>query len=976
MGEIYTVTVSGEGDPHLGDDPELRAALLGIEDLPVERALADAVYFLELAGGVGHARLEGFARRFLAGDPSRVARVETGLTLPERPRGEASIVLLRRPGVMDPVEGSVLHALRDAGIAAAGARVRTARRYRLAAPEGTSSPSRDLLDGIAAGRLGNALVDEWRCFLAGEEERLPDPFRGFSAAVEGRREVPILGRQDEILLRISELGGLSLSLAEMKAIEEHFRGLGREPTDLELEMIAQTWSEHCCHKTLTGPIEYGEERIDSLLSETIFAVTRELDPPYCWSVFRDNAGVIAIDDEWGLTFKVETHNHPSALEPYGGAGTGIGGVIRDTLGTGLGARPVLSTDIFCFGPLEITPEQIPAGTLHPVRLLRGVVAGVRDYGNRMGIPTANGAIIFHPGYTANPLVFCGSVGLIPRGMVEKEVEGGDLIVAIGGRTGRDGIHGATFSSRELTEDSEHLSAGAVQIGNPIEEKKLQDALLRARDEGLYRAVTDCGAGGFSSAVGEMGKEIGAEVELDAAPLKYEGLGAGEIWISESQERMVLAVPPCRRKRLFEILDEEEVEGCVLGAFGAQGILRVRHQNEVVGELETSFLFDGRPRAVRQARRPAPAPEVALEFAGDGPGEILRRLLSHPNIASKEAVIRQYDHEVQGRMVVRPLTGARADAPSDGCAFDPLRDGRFTVVVGCGILPLLGEVDAHEMGAQAVDEALRNVIATGGGLERVALLDNFAWGDVSDPDILGALIECARGAAGAARAYRAPFISGKDSLHNVYRAGGVARSIPGTLLVSAASVVPGSPRAPTTDLKRSGSVLLLAGPTPAGIPGSLLQLICGGAGGEPARFDGILGRALLERLEEWIARGALLACHDLSEGGLAVAAAEMALGGSAEGLLLDLDAIPGADAHGDADLLFGEGPHRFLLEVEPEIEPVLLEEAGEIPVARVGRVTGDARLVARRRGRTLIDAPLSELGRLFRAPLEKVWPVER
>jgi phosphoribosylformylglycinamidine synthase len=317
-------------------------------------------------------------------------------------------------------------------------------------------------------------------------------------------------------------------------------------------------------------------------------------------VFEDNAGVVRFDDRHHVCFKVETHNHPSAIEPYGGANTGLGGVIRDVLGTGLGARPICNTDVFCFAPPEVDPEALPRGVLHPRKVIAGVVAGVRDYGNRMGIPTVNGAVCFDERYLGNPLVFCGTVGVIPANRCHKAARAGDLIVALGGRTGRDGIHGATFSSAELTSESEKVSGGAVQIGNAITEKKLLDVLLEARDRGLYSAVTDCGAGGFSSAIGEMGEKLGAEVHLDKAPLKYEGLSYTEIWISESQERMILAVPPGNWLILKGLCDSEDVEATVLGTFAATGKLRLYYQEQQVAELDMPFLHNGRPPVVRQA----------------------------------------------------------------------------------------------------------------------------------------------------------------------------------------------------------------------------------------------------------------------------------------------------------------------------------------------------------------------------------------
>ncbi|MGE3164338.1 MAG: phosphoribosylformylglycinamidine synthase subunit PurL [Planctomycetota bacterium] len=972
---LHTVTVTRARDPIGSTDREVESLLRRETHDPNARAVRDEVYFLRLpVDSTGFdARVERFARQFLAGDPTLEAHWVVGVGHPPRAEDEAALVVMRKAGVMDPVEGSVLHALGDAGYATAECRVRTARRYRLRA----RGLDRTTLERWARRHLANPVVDDVHVCLPGESEIWGPTFAEAAPGDPGRsprREVPLTQLDDAALSALARDGGLSLELVEMQAIRAHYLTLGREPTDVELESLAQTWSEHCCHKTFTGPIRYGDERIENLLKETIFAATRELDAPFCLSVFRDNAGVIALDEEWALTFKVETHNHPSALEPYGGAGTGVGGVIRDTLGTGLGARPILNTDVFCFAPLDTAEGSLPPGALHPVRLLSGVVAGVRDYGNRMGIPTANGAIIFHPDFVGNPLVFCGSLGLIPRRAIDKQVRPGDLIVAIGGRTGRDGIHGATFSSRELTEDSETVSAGAVQIGNPIEERKVQDALLRARDLGLYRSVTDCGAGGFSSAVGEMAEATGAEVDLDRAPLKYEGLEPREIWISEAQERMVLAVPPEHRARLFEILAEEEVEGCVLGSFASDGRLILRYRGETVGELSMQFLHGGRPRIERTAVAPTPPAAVAPELRGTPLSRVLRTLLEHPSVASKEPVVRQYDHEVQGRMLTRPFTGVRGDAPSDGVVLDPLRDGRFSVVVGCGIQPYLGARDPYEMGAQSVDEAIRNVVASGGSLARMALLDNFAWGDVRVPEILGAAIECARGAADAARAYGAPFISGKDSLYNTYRVGDRSRSIPHTLLVSAVSVVEGAPRCPATDAKHRDARLVLVGPAP-GLGGSMAEFLFGGAGGDVARFDAALGPRLVKQLVEWMRCGWIASCHDLSEGGLAVAVAELGFGGDGVGVDVDLSALAGDDPPRDAGTddfvaLFGEGPHRFLLEVVEEHVPALLACRPGLPIAAVGRTDGSGRIRVRRGAKLLIDEAADELREVWKRPFQE------
>ncbi|HEX5137513.1 MAG TPA: AIR synthase-related protein, partial [Planctomycetota bacterium] len=506
-------------------------------------------------------------------------------------------------------------------------------------------------------------LEDLRPFLGFEVEMSDEGVKAQpQPAVRELPRIPLEDASDEDLLATSRKYVLALNLAEMKTIRDHFRGVGRSPRLGELETIAQTWSEHCKHKTLTGPIDYTEngktERISNLLKETIFASTQELNRDWCVSVFKDNAGIVRFDDDFDVCFKVETHNHPSAIEPYGGAGTGIGGVIRDILGTGLGAKPIANTDVFCFGPLDT--KEIPSGVLHPLRVMRGVVAGVRDYGNRMGIPTVNGTVCFDPRYLGNPLVYCGTVGILPRRMHDKAARPGDRIVVMGGRTGRDGIHGATFSSETLHDESDTVSGGAVQIGNAIEEKKVLDALLRARDRGLFTAVTDCGAGGLSSAVGEMGEKIGAEVWLERAPLKYMGLNPVEIWISEAQERMVVSVPPEHEAELLKLCAAEDVEATVIGVFTDTKRLLVKHGDEVIVDLSMEFLHDGLPKVVRRAEwtPPPPRPPEPPRL----PRERLLALLSDGNVCSKEWVIRQYDHEVQAGSAVKPLVGPEGKGP--------------------------------------------------------------------------------------------------------------------------------------------------------------------------------------------------------------------------------------------------------------------------------------------------------------------------
>ena len=759
------------------------------------------------------------------------------------------------------------------------------------------------------------------------------------------KQIPILNADADELLRISQEGLLSLNLAEMQAIQAHFAELERNPTDVELETIAQTWSEHCVHKTFKSMIEYAEkgretEMIDGLFKTYIQRATEEIGAEWCVSVFTDNAGIIEFDDNYNIVFKVETHNHPSAIEPYGGAGTGIGGVIRDSLGTGLGAKPILNTDVFCFGLPDLSYDELPKGALHPKRIFKGVVSGVRDYGNRMGIPTANGAILFDPRYTGNPLVYCGNVGLIPKDRCDKTVEPGDLIVAVGGRTGRDGIHGATFSSLELDDTSESLGS-VVQIGNPIMEKKIVDALMQARDRQLYRNITDCGAGGFSSAVGEMGQEIGADVHLENIPLKYTALDPWEIWLSEAQERMVIAAPPENLDELMAICEAESVEATVLGTFTDTHRLRVFYRGEVVGDLDMEFLHNGLPRHTKKAVWDPPQHPEPTSGHLDSVQltEDLCRILASPNVASKEWVIRQYDHEVQGGLVLKPLVGRENDGPGDACITTPVLGSRKGVVVANGINPKYGDIDPYDSAAAAIDEALRNIIAVGGNLEQTALLDNFSWGNPDKHDRLGGLVRSARACYDIAVVYGTPFISGKDSLYNEYRdtTTGEQLAIPPTLLISAICVMPDVSKAVSMDVKSPGNRIYVIGKTYAELGGSHYYAIHGFIGNSVPKVRPVEGKGTMEALSLAIDQGLVRSCHDCSEGGIGVAAAEMAFAGGL-GMRLSLTNVPcEVDVATDDVLLFSESNSRFVAEVAPEKQEAFEKCMASIPIGCIGTV---------------------------------------
>jgi len=879
--------------------------------------------------------------------------------------------VLFKPGVTDNVANSALKALKDQDVPVEA--IATCRKYWLNADAAGAEVERlsnrvlsnDAIEHVIAGPLSMDRVS------IGNEYAFK------------LTHVAIRDMDDDALRHLSKHGQLYLSVEEMRTIKAHFVELDRDPTDVELETVAQTWSEHCSHKTLAGRIAYEDEngprQYENMLKETIFAATVSIreklgDDDWCVSVFKDNAGIVTFDEKQNVCFKVETHNHPSALEPYGGANTGLGGVIRDPLGTGLGARPVCNTDVFCFAPPDISHDELPKGVLHPRAVANGVIAGVRDYGNRMGIPTVNGAVYFDKRYLGNPLVYCGNVAMIPVDKCEKEVFPGDLIVAIGGRTGRDGIHGATFSSAELTEESESLSGGAVQIGNAITEKMVHDVVLEARDRGLYTAITDCGAGGFSSAVGEMGEETGAEVWLDQCPLKYSGLSYTEIWISEAQERMVLSVPPDNWDAFNALCASEGVEAAVIGKFTDTGRLILKYQEHEVGDLAMSFLHDGRPPVIRQATF-RPDPVQALEApAKPRYDEDLTAILGSLNVCSKEWIIRQYDHEVQAGSVVKPLVGVHRDGPSDAAVVRPDLTSDRGLIISCGMNPCLGDADPYWMAASAIDEAVRNCVAVGADPSRIAILDNFCWGNTERPETLGTLVRAAIACQDVAIAFGTPFISGKDSLNNEFSyddADGKRQTviIPSSLLISALGQMADVNRAVTMDLKKAGNRLLLIGNTFDELGGSHFALVNNLAGGNVPRVNLKLAPQTFNAMHRAISSGLIESCHDLSEGGLAVSAAEMAFAG---GLGISLNLKPLAESSGlnnDAVLLFSESNTRFLIEVdESNVRRVAALFTG-VSVTELGTVIeGDRCQITGVGGEVVIDSAIDDLRHAWKKPL--------
>ncbi len=974
---VYRVEIHPQNP---ADDPVGAAVLTEIRQLgiaEVHGVQTARVFLLQGAPEIlTHSQVHKIASELLA-DP-----VTERVVMGHETAGAGRLVEVHlKPGVMDPVAASAemgIADLLDLPRQPVAIQVRTGRRYVLS---GHLTP--ETSTQIARRLLANDSIEQIH-----ESAFTPAEFPRGKVYQFQRVEVPIRNLTDDQLQQLSRRGHLFLDLAEMKAIQEHFRTLDREPTDAELETLAQTWSEHCVHKTLKAQVHFSHhpagvneadvhehhtagdqmEVIDNLVKSTIFRATKELNLPWTLSVFKDNAGVIALDDQWAVCMKVETHNRPSAIEPYGGAATGIGGCIRDVIATGGGAKPIASTDIFCFADPSTPNEQVPVGVLHPRRIAQRVVAGVRDYGNRMGIPTVNGAVYFDQRYIGNPLVFCGSVGLLPRHLADKrDAKAGDRIILIGGRTGRDGIHGATFSSDVITDKHGDEFSHAVQIGNAITEKKMLDVILQARDCGpLYNAITDCGAGGLSSAIGEMGSHTGATVELDKVPLKYDGLKYAEIWISEAQERIVLSVAPENVARILELAAAEDVEATDIGVFDGSGKLTLLYQGQNVGCMDMEFIHDGLPSPIRQAVWQEPVLPKATVAEPTDYAQTLSQLLAMPTLASKHWIIRQYDHEVQGSTIIKPLIGPGGDGPGDAAVIAPVADSRRGVALANGCQPRLGDLNPYQMTLSGMDEAIRNIVCVGGDPETTALLDNFCWPKCSDRMHLGALVRACQACYDGAMAFRTPFISGKDSLSNEFITDeGKRICIPYTLLISAISIVPDVSRCITMDAKAAGNYLLLVGQTHRHMGGSWYYALHNQNGRSIPSVDLATAPGVHKKIAGLIAAGLVASAHDPSEGGLAVALVEMLFAGRL-GAEIDLTGVP-HDNEVDRDdiLLFSESPTRYLLEIKPEHLDDVLRRLRGLAFGILGRVTHEPNLVVQSiGGKEIINASVDEFRRAW------------
>ncbi|MDB1135791.1 phosphoribosylformylglycinamidine synthase subunit PurL [Candidatus Anaplasma sp. TIGMIC] len=756
---------------------------------------------------------------------------------------------------------------------------------------------------------------------------------------------------DDELINISETGiqnrgALNLSLEALKAIRTYFDKEKRAPNDIELETLAQTWSEHCKHNIFSASID---EISSGLYRHYIKRATEEINSPICVSVFSDNAGAIVFDDDFLVVDKVETHNSPSALDPFGGAETGVLGVNRDIIGFGLGAKPVMNAYYFCFAEHLDQPlhrdKECTEKILPPKEIMDGVIMGVNTGGNCSGIPTAVGSMYFHSDFCGKPLVFVGSTGIIPRNIGGspshiKTVQDGDYIVVIGGRVGRDGIHGATFSSHAL---KENFSSTVVQVGSPITQKKLSDAIIKeARDRGLYNAITDNGAGGLSSSVGEMGIN-GFTVELEKVPLKTKNIMPWEIWVSESQERMTLAVPQDKYDALAEVMHKHDVEISIIGRFNSTRRAIVRYNNEVIMDIDTEFLHNGHPKQQLHTEKWERNTQPATQIADTSVEEDLLHIMGRKNVCSREFLVSQYDHEVQGTSVIKPLHG-KGNICADAVVLRPVLSSTRGIVKAQGLGCVYCEIDPYCMAACAIDTAIRNHVATGGNIEHMALIDNFCWCDATNPKRLWQLKLAAKACYDYAVAFGTPFISGKDSMFNDFKGydakgNTVHISAPPTLLISTLGVIEDVRNAVTQHVKGPGALIYILGMTYNELGMSEYQLYSGKGNLCVPKVDAKSARLLYKKFHEATLSKVIASAIAPGLGGIAVSLIKSLIGGGL-GAEIDLRSVP-TDGITLDDLwtravLFSESQSRIIASVELEKQREFEEIFADVPHALIGR----------------------------------------
>ncbi len=866
--------------------------------------------------------------------------------------GKKSIEVSLRPEMTDPVAGTIEESARDLEIPLDAARI--SRTYTFG-PKTTPKEAVQITRRLLVNDKVETVINT------------PPETLAIKGEVPQVEIVSLQDASDERLTEISDQRRLSLNLTEMKVIQKEARRREKDFTDVELEILAARWSEHCVHKTFNAKVITPEGEKPSLFSR-IKNMSRKHFGNLVATAFDDNSGGIHFYDDTVVLVKWETHNSPSAIDPVGGAATGSGGVFRDIMGTGQGAKVILSTDAFAVAPPEMKQEDLPPKTIPPDNLLRGLVKGVSGYGNPMGVPTPNGSVHFHPDFAAKPTVLVGAYGITPEKYAYKtDPEVGDRVVVIGGRTGRDGIHGATVSSGERTEKTATIDATHVQMGNPIEERKMADAILEARDKGLVRTLTDCGAAGFSSAIGELAENVGVTVDISKAPLKYEGLAPWEIWLSESQERMALAIDPQKMEEFLEVCRRYEVEATDLGVFDGSNTLTVMHGDKIVADLDYEFLKNGLPQREMEAEYfhelfPEPEVELPTDWVGT-----LKNVLSHGNVCSKQPIVRQYDTTVQGTNALPPFGGVNLDAPNDATIITPILDKPYGLIVSHGLNPILNRIDPERGAKWAVIEAVSNAVAVGADIEEMGICGNYIW-PTPDRHFMGALDVAVDSVNATQDALGLPTISGKDSLSATYEWPDkkTKTHVPPVVSISTIAKIPDVAKTVSADIKRTGSTLVVVGKRHEGMGGSAYFDTLGHLGNEIPDIDVLSAKATAKSLHAAILEGEVSSCHDVSEGGLIAAAAEMAFGGDC-GIVLDIDTKERPDF-----FLFNETTGTFIVEVD---DPERIKDFfGNVPYIVIGKTTEEKQIRVNHNESELFSAELEDLKEAWQRPMQELFHV--
>ena len=908
-----------------------------------------------------------------------------------------------RPGVRDNAGATAIEAMTDVlgrPLEKTDA-VYTSRRYCIKGENLT----REMMDKVAGELLANDIIQQWKIWSKEEWDKgegvgliIPEVRLDHTPTVT---TIPVTS--DAAIQAVSDARNLALNPNDIPVIREYFqreevRAVRREkglsdPTDIEIEYIAQGRSDHCNHNTFTGKFAYtdkatGETRVvDNLFKTCIQKPTKKLQSEKDWvvSVLWDNAGAARFDDEWNYVITGETHNSPSNMEAYGGAITGIVGVYRDPLGTGKGARLIMGSYGFCVGDRDYDGDLNPR--LHPRRLLDGIVEGVKDGGNKSGVPTPFGQVTFDNGYLGKSLVFVTALGIMPKTVAEapsheKVTSPGEFIIMCGGRVGKDGIHGVTASSETF---SENTPAGHVQIGDPYTQKKMHDFILEARDEGLIAFITDNGGGGLSSSIGESARFAGGcVVDLDKVPTKYDGLDQWEIWVSESQERMTVSVKPEHVDRFMALAEKHAVESTVIGVYTDSGYLEIRWDGETVAYIHMDLLEEGFPQWEFDCEWQSPELRGLTEPVVKCPKDltrVLENVLTRPNLASKEWITRQYDHEVQANSVVKPLVGSERDVPSDASVIRPVLSSERGIAFTQTLVPQYSKIDAYHMTAATIDEAVRRLVAVGSGLSEIGGVDNFCWPDiqfdaVKNPDgkfKAAQLVRSCDALKTLCEKWEMPLLSGKDSMYvdgYLESDTGVVRKVSGlpTIQFSATGMVEDVRKCVTMDVKNAGDLVYVIGETKHEMGASEYYDMMDEVGLSVPVVDADSFPVTYKAVEGAICSELVESCHAVSRGGLGVHLALCAMGGNL-GMRLDLGVLPESGIETDRHdvRLFSESCGRFVVTVKPANKAAFEALLAGSPVACLGEVTQAAQLVITADGSSIVNADVNALKASWKQP---------